>query len=88
MHECSYFLNYTRLVTKDELMNRLSRRQRFPFFRRRHATLHVVASVGRSVGMSVGWSVDQIFEFQAVFALLLLLNRPRLDCRVSGLVLL
>ena len=31
-------------------------------------------------------SVGHIFEFRAVFALLLLPNRPRLDCRVSGLV--
>ena len=36
--------------------------------------------------MSVGRSVGHIFEFRAVFALLLLPNRPRLDCRVSGLV--
>ena len=42
--------------------------------------------VGRSVGRSVGPSVRHIFEFRAVFALLLLPNRPRLDCRVSGLV--
>ena len=34
---------------------------------------------------SVGPSVHHIFEFRAVFALLLLPNRPRLDCRVSGL---
>ena len=40
----------------------------------------------RSVGRSVGPSVHHIFEFRAVFALLLLPNRPRLDCRVSGLV--
>ena len=40
----------------------------------------------RSVGPSVGPSVRHIFEFRAVFALLLLPNRPRLDCRVSGLV--
>ena len=37
----------------------------------------------RSVDPSV---VRHIFEFRAVFALLLLPNRPRLDCRVSGLV--
>ena len=40
----------------------------------------------RSVGRSVRPSVRHIFELRAVFALLLLLNRPRLDCRVSGLV--
>ena len=38
------------------------------------------------VGWYVGMSVCHIFEFRAVFALLLLPNRPRLDCRVSGLV--
>ena len=43
-------------------------------------------SVGRSVRRSVRRSVSHIFEFRAVFALLLLPNRPRLDCRVSGLV--
>ena len=52
-------------------------------FSRGHATLHLAVSVGPSVGPSVG----HIFEFRAVFALLLLSNRPRLDCRVSGLVL-
>ena len=51
-------------------------------FSRGHATLHLAVSVGRSVGRSV----RHIFEFRAVFALLLLPNRPRLDCRVSGLV--
>ena len=45
--------------------------------------LHLAVSVGTSVGRYVG----HIFEFRAVFALLLLPNRPRLDCRVSGLVL-
>ena len=40
----------------------------------------------RSVGLTVGRSVGHIFEFRAVFVLLLLPNRPRLDCRVSGLV--
>ena len=43
-------------------------------------------SVRPSVGPSVGASVGHIFELRAVFALLLLPNRPRLDCRVSGLV--
>ena len=43
-----------------------------------HATLHLAVSVGPSV--------SHIFEFQAVFALLLLPNRPRLDCCVFGLV--
>ena len=55
-------------------------------FSRGHATLHLSVSVGRSVGQSVRPSVRHIFEFRAVFALLLLPNRPRLDCRVSGLV--
>ena len=49
---------------------------------RGHATLHLAVSVG----MSVRPSVRHIFEFRAVSALLLLPNRPRLDCRVSGLV--
>ena len=35
---------------------------------------------------SVGRSIRNIFEFRAVFALLLLPNHPRLDCRVSGLI--
>ena len=43
-------------------------------------------SVGPSDRPSVRPSVRHIFEFRAVFALLLLPNRPRLDCRVSGLV--
>ena len=38
------------------------------------------------VGMSVHRSVHHIFEFQAVFVLLLLPNRLRLDCHVSDLV--
>ena len=50
-------------------------------FSRRHATLHIAASVGRLVCPSV----CHIFEFRVVFALLLLLNCPRLSCRVSGL---
>ena len=40
----------------------------------------------RSVGPSVRPSVGHISELRAVFAFLLLPNRPRLDCRVSGLV--
>ena len=40
----------------------------------------------RSVRPSVRPSVGHISEFRAVFAVLLLPNRPRLDCRVSGLV--
>ena len=44
---------------------------------------HLAVSVRPSVGP---WR--NIFEFWAVFALLLLPNCPRLDCRVSGLVLL
>ena len=53
-------------------------------FSRGHATLHLAVSVGRSVRPSVG----HISKLRAVFAVLLLPNRPRLDCRVSGLVLL
>ena len=48
----------------------------------RHATLHLAVSVGLSVHPS-----RNIFEFRVVSALLLRPNRPRLDCRVSGLVL-
>ena len=44
--------------------------------------------VGRSNGWLVARSFRNIFEFRAVFALLPLPNRPRLDCRVSGLVFL
>ena len=44
--------------------------------------------VGRSVGPSVRQSVHHIFDFRAVFALLILPNCPRLDCRVSSLVFL
>ena len=55
-------------------------------FSRGHATLHLAVSVGRSVRRSVRLSVRHIFELRAVFALLLLPNRPRLDCHVSGLV--
>ena len=51
-------------------------------FSRGHATLELAVSVSRSVGRSVG----QIFDLRVVFALPLLPNRPRLDCRVSGLV--
>ena len=52
--------------------------QFFSFFSRGHATLHLA--------LSVRPSVRHIFEFRAFFALLLLPNHPRLDCRVSGLV--
>ena len=38
------------------------------------------------VGWQVGWYVGHIFECRAVFVLLLLPNRPRLDCCVSRLV--
>ena len=55
----------------------------FQFFSRGHATLHLAVSVGRSVGRSV----RHIFEFRSFFALLHLPNCPRLDSRVSGLVL-
>ena len=52
-------------------------------FSRGHATLHPAVSVGPSVGRSI----RHISKLRAVFALLLLPNLPRLDCRVSGLVL-
>ena len=55
-------------------------------FSRGHATLHLAMLVGPSVGPSVRPSVRHISELRSVFALLLLPNRPRLDCRVSGLV--
>ena len=55
-----------------------------PFFSRGHAT--TPCRVSPSVGPSVGPLVRHIFEFQAVFELLLLPNQPRLDCRVSGLI--
>ena len=51
-------------------------------FSRGHATLHLAMSVGPSVRRSV----RHISELRAVFALLPLPNRPRLSCRVSGLV--
>ena len=51
-------------------------------FSRGHATLHLAMSVGRSVCRSI----CHIFEFRAVFAILLLPSHPRLDCRISGLV--
>ena len=47
-------------------------------FSRGHATLNLAVSVRPSVG--------HISELRAVFALLLLPNRPQLDCHVSGLV--
>ena len=53
-----------------------------PIFSRGHTTLELAVSVGTSVGRYVG----KIFDSQVVFALPLLPNRPRLDCRVSGLV--
>ena len=40
----------------------------------------------RLVSRSVRPFVHHIFEFQAVFTLLLLPSRPRLDCRETGLV--
>ena len=55
---------------------------KFIIFSRGHATLHLAVWVGTSVGQSV----RHIFGFRAVFALLLLPNRPRMDCPVSGLV--
>ena len=50
-------------------------------YSRGHATLYLAASVGQWVRPSV----RHIFEFRAVFAPLLLPNRPRLYCRVSGM---
>ena len=47
-------------------------------FSRGNATLHLAVSVGRSVRRSVGPVTFLNYE--------LLPNRPRLDCRVSGLV--
>ena len=62
----------------------------------RHATRDILPcwSVGRSVSPSVHPlvrpsvcpSIHHIFEFWVVLALLLLPNRPRLSCCVSGLV--
>ena len=52
------------------------------FFSRRHVT--TPCHVGWSVGPLV--CPSDIFELRAVFALPLQPNRPRLDCRVSGLV--
>ena len=40
------------------------------------------------LALSVGPSVGKIFELRVILTLLLLPNRPRLDCRVSGLVLI
>ena len=51
-----------------------------------HATLHITVSVGILVVRSVGQSDHQILKFWAVFAIQLLPNCPRLDCRVSSLV--
>ena len=45
---------------------------------RGHATLHLAVSVRPSL--------RNIYELRVVFALLPLPNRPRLSCRVSGLV--
>ena len=56
-------------------------------FSRGHATLQLAVSVGWSVSPSVHPS-HNLFELRAVFALLLLPNCRRLDCRVSGLVFL
>ena len=44
------------------------------------ATLHLAVSGGPFV--------QNIYELRAVYAILLLPNRPRLDCRVAGLVYL
>ena len=56
-------------------------------FSRGHAILHLAVSIRPSIRRSVGPSVRNVFELRAVFTLLLLPNRPRLDCRVSGLAL-
>ena len=54
-------------------------------FSRGHTTLHLGLSVGPSVGLSIGPSIRRSVTFlQAEYALLLLPNRPRLGCRVSG----
>ena len=50
-----------------------------------HATLQLAVSVSMSVGQSVRPSVT-FLNSEPVYALMLLPNRPRLDCRVSGLV--
>ena len=55
--------------------------QRNMVFSRGHATLHLAVSVRPSVRPS-----EIFLKLRAVFALLPLPNRPRLDCRVSGLV--
>ena len=50
-------------------------------FSRGNATLHLAVSVGKTVRPS-----EIFLKLQAIYALLLLPNRPRLYCRVSGLV--
>ena len=57
---------------------------RCSFFSRGHAT--TPCCVNWSVGQYVRPSVHHIFEFQAIFELLLLPNHLRLDCCVSGFV--
>ena len=52
-------------------------------FSRRYVILHLAVSVGTSVRRYV----TNTSEFRAVLALRPLPNRPRLSCRVSGLVL-
>ena len=48
---------------------------------------HGHATTPCRVGQSVNPSVSHFVELPSVFALLLLPNCPRLDCRVSGLVI-
>ena len=48
---------------------------------------HGHATTPCHVGRSVDLSVSHFVELPSVFALLLLPNCPRLDCRVSGLVI-
>ena len=50
--------------------------------------LLVPCRVGPSFRSSVCPSVQNIFQLRAVLALLLLPNRPRLDCRIPGLVVI
>ena len=47
----------------------------------------LVADMRLHLAAPVGTSVTNFVEFQAIFALALLPNRPGLDCRASGLVL-
>ena len=57
----------------------------FHFFPKKFLVADTRLHLAVSVGLLVRWSRN-IFELRAVFELLLLPHRPRLDCRVSGLV--